>query len=214
MSAELASIRSFTVNFVPHFNETAEFVTGTATFSQVDGKTATEITLKLAGFKPDSKHSWHIHQDKVDPSDVNDCAASGPHFNPLKATHGAPENDETKRHIGDLGNFKADADGKVDFKMTDKFVSFFGPNSVEDLWVVVHAKEDDYGLGGNEGSIMHGNAGRRMACGAIKVGGSTSAPPAENRGSEEDCDDFEEDSILSSASGAGYFVAFLTAMLI
>jgi Cu-Zn family superoxide dismutase len=221
MAVNISNLRSFHVNFVPHFNETSEFVTGTAQFSQADEKTPIEIMLKLTGFKPDSTHSWHIHQNKVPAGAVNDCGASGGHFNPLKATHGAPENDKTKRHFGDLGNFKADAHGKVDLKVTDKLVTLFGPNSVEDLWVVVHAKADDLGLGGNAGSTIHGNAGRRMTCGAIKVA-DTSAPghesaggaPAENLGSEEDCNDFEEGSILSSAVGTGYFLAFLTAMLI
>lgn len=36
---------------------------------------------------------------------------TGPHFNPKKLTHGAPE-DEI-RHAGDLGNIVATADGKI-----------------------------------------------------------------------------------------------------
>lgn len=34
---------------------------------------------------------------------------------------------------------------------------------------MVHAKVDDFGLGGDEGSTKTGNAGARVACGVIDL---------------------------------------------
>ena len=35
--------------------------------------------------------------------------------------------------------------------------------------IVVHAGEDDLGLGGDDGSLRTGNAGARRACGVVTV---------------------------------------------
>jgi Cu/Zn superoxide dismutase len=48
--------------------------------------------------------------------------------NPHGKTHGAPE-DET-RHVGDLGNFKTDAQGNGQGSKTDKLIKLIGPHSV------------------------------------------------------------------------------------
>lgn len=48
--------------------------------------------------------------------------------NPHGKTHGAPS-DET-RHVGDLGNFKTDAQGNGTGSVTDKLIKLIGPESV------------------------------------------------------------------------------------
>ena len=48
--------------------------------------------------------------------------------NPHSKTHGAPS-DET-RHVGDLGNFKTDAQGNGKGSVTDKLIKLIGPESV------------------------------------------------------------------------------------
>lgn len=112
---------------------------------------------------------WHIHGTPV-PSGLVNCTKAGGHFNPLNATHGAPANDATKRHIGDLGNFQTDAQGNVKLDLSDKLVSLFGRNNVTGLAVVIHEKADDLGLGNNTASTQNGNAGARLACGNIMAG--------------------------------------------
>jgi len=48
--------------------------------------------------------------------------------NPHGKTHGAPT-DEI-RHVGDLGNFKTDAQGNGTGSTTDKLIKLIGPESV------------------------------------------------------------------------------------
>ncbi|KAG7035977.1 Superoxide dismutase [Cu-Zn], chloroplastic, partial [Cucurbita argyrosperma subsp. argyrosperma] len=89
----------------------------------------------------------------------------GPHFNPNKLTHGAPE-DEI-RHAGDLGNIVAKADGVAEATIVDNQIPLSGPNSVVGRAFVVHELEDDLGKGGHELSSTTGNAGGRLACGVV-----------------------------------------------
>jgi Cu-Zn family superoxide dismutase len=98
---------------------------------------------------------------------TNGCISSGGHFNPLGATHGAP--DATIRHVGDLGNVVAAADGTVKATITDAHVKLIGPLSVIGRTVVLHADEDDLGLTTHEQSKTTGNAGARVACGVIGI---------------------------------------------
>lgn len=79
-------------------------------------------------------------------------------------THGAP--DASVRHFGDLGNFEANEYGVGQVAITDNLVSLVGPadRSVLGRAIVIHADEDDLGLGGDEGSLATGNAGARVGC--------------------------------------------------
>ena len=90
-----------------------------------------------------------------------------PPVNPHNKTHGAPSDSE--RHVGDLGNFKTDAQGNAEGTVSDKFIKLIGPESVLGRTVVVHAGTDDLGKGENEESKKTGNAGARPACGVIGI---------------------------------------------
>lgn len=67
----------------------------------------------------------HVHQFG---DNTNGCTSAGPHFNPHGKTHGAPT-DEV-RHVGDLGNFKTDAQGNGVGSVEDKYIKLIGPESV------------------------------------------------------------------------------------
>lgn len=86
--------------------------------------------------------------------------SAGPHFNPNSKDHGAP--DAAVRHVGDLGNVVADASGVAKVNITDKQISLVGDNSVLGRTLVVHADQDDLGVGGHELSKTTGNAGARL----------------------------------------------------
>ncbi|KAI8069937.1 superoxide-dismutase [Gongronella butleri] len=138
-------------------------VTGTVTFTQESENAPTLVEASLEGLKA-GKHGFHVHEFG---DNTNGCISAGAHFNPFGKTHGAPE-DET-RHVGDLGNVTADADGKATLKVTDSQVKLIGVHSVIGRTIVVHADEDDLGKTAHELSKTTGNAGDRLACGVIGV---------------------------------------------
>ena len=130
------------------------------------------IEIRIHGLIPGSIHGLHIHEKQV-PGNIqganNNCTAAGGHWNPLNGTHGAPTNDSQKRHMGDLGNFKADDKGSIIANFTDSLLSFYGEYALKDRAhsFVVHEKQDDLGLGNNTDSLKTGNAGSRLGCGNI-----------------------------------------------
>lgn len=119
------------------------------------------VSGEITGLAP-GKHGFHIHEFG---DNTNGCTSAGPHFNPNKKEHGAPNADI--RHVGDLGNVEADANGVAKINITDSLISLNGSNSILGRTVVVHADVDDLGLGGHELSKTTGNAGARLGCGVI-----------------------------------------------
>ena len=104
-------------------------------------------------------HGFHIHE-------FGDCSApdftsAGSHFNPMSQPHAGPKADA--RHVGDLGNVTAGADGVATIDHTDTQVAFAGHHGVIGRAVVVHAKADDLK------TQPTGDAGGRLGCGVIGV---------------------------------------------
>jgi Cu-Zn family superoxide dismutase len=75
--------------------------------------------------------------------------------------HGA--RDAQQRHVGDLGNLKADPYGMARLDITDDKLSLDGPNSIIGKAVIIHEKADDFQ------TQPTGNAGGRIACGVIEA---------------------------------------------
>ncbi len=71
------------------------------------------------------------------------------------------------RHVGDMGNVVSDGESTTKFEILDPNISLYGQYSVVGRAIVVHADEDDLGLGGHEDSLTTGHAGGRVACGVI-----------------------------------------------
>jgi len=76
---------------------------------------------------------------------TNGCVSAGPHFNPHGKNHGGPKDEN--RHVGDLGNVTANAEGNVEVEFEDHQLSLAGPNSILGRTIVVHADQDDLGKG-------------------------------------------------------------------
>lgn len=98
----------------------------------------------------------HIHQF----GDLSQgCDSTGGHYNPYSVHH--------PNHPGDFGNF-VPLQGKINALIESK-ATLFGGTSAIGRAVVVHEKIDDLGLGGDAGSLLHGNAGRRLGCCIIGI---------------------------------------------
>uniref|UniRef100_A7UL77 Superoxide dismutase [Cu-Zn] n=1 Tax=Macrobrachium rosenbergii TaxID=79674 RepID=A7UL77_MACRS len=133
-------------------------VAGTIVFHHMRGSTTIHIEGNVTGLTP-VLHGFHIHTYGVV---GGDCGAAAAHYNPDGFVHGGP--DAEIRHVGDLGNIESDEEGIAHVGIHDEIVSLYGDRAVVGRSVVVHAKEDDLGLGGDEGSLTTGNAGARLAC--------------------------------------------------
>ena len=101
---------------------------------------------------------------------IEGCKTAGPHFNPHGVVHGGP--DTEVRHVGDLGNVEANADGVANLDYEDRMVMLHGEETVIGRSCVCHGKTDDLGKGGDEESTKTGNAGARVACGVIGLSGA------------------------------------------
>jgi superoxide dismutase, Cu-Zn family len=121
------------------------------------------IDVDLSGLKPNHNHGFHIHEA----GDLSEkCKSMCAHFNPYNKTHGAPGIKE--RHVGDLGNIHADSRGVCRNFFYDDLIKLRGTKAnIMGRGLVIHADEDDCGLGGDEESLKTGNAGKRIACAVI-----------------------------------------------
>src|SRR5690606_21321031 len=86
-------------------------VSGTVTFTPAEG--GVQVTYALDGLTP-GRHGFHVHEngDCGPGPDGAPGGAAGEHFAPLGSPHGAPADSVGQRHVGDLGNVEAGADGR------------------------------------------------------------------------------------------------------
>jgi len=127
---------------------------GRVTFTQTEH--GIQVKGEISGLTP-GEHGFHVHEFGVWSPDGK---AAGGHFDPTAQKHGKRE--AAKRHIGDLGNIKANENGNAVIDFVDPHLTFHGPHSIIGRGLVVHEKPDDYGQ-------PTGNAGGRVAVGVIGV---------------------------------------------
>ena len=95
------------------------------------------VHAEISGLAP-GDHGFHIHEFGVW---SEDGMAAGGHFNPTHQKHAGI--DTPKRHIGDLGNITANANGNATLDLDDPSLMFRGPTSIIGRGLVVHEKADD-----------------------------------------------------------------------
>lgn len=131
-------------------------VRGAVVFTKVED--GIKIVADLEGLSP-GLHGFHVHEH-------GDCSgkgaeSTGAHYNPTGQKHGGP--DSAERHVGDLGNIEANAQGHAHLERVDSIIQLDGPHSIIGRALVVHAGEDDYT------TQPSGNAGDKIGCGAIEA---------------------------------------------
>lgn len=153
-------------------------VAGTVSFTQEP--TGVRVVGNFSGLTPSAKHGFHVHENGD--CSAPDASSAGGHFNPAGHPHGDQSAAAGARHVGDLGNLTADAQGNATIDLTDAMLMLHGANQIVGKAVVVHAKADDFGQ-------PAGNAGGRIACGLITSAvGTAGAPltPADHQHTGED----------------------------
>ncbi|ETN83381.1 copper/zinc superoxide dismutase, partial [Necator americanus] len=134
---------------------------GVVHFTQRNG--VLMIRGRVRGLSP-GLHGTHVHES----GDLgNGCLAAGAHFNPTNMVHGGPT--DAIRHVGDLGNIAAGADGVSDIDITDRVLQLTGSNGAVGRAFVIHSDVDDLGRGGAPTSNTTGNSGSRVACGVVRL---------------------------------------------
>ncbi|KAK2860537.1 hypothetical protein Q7C36_004703 [Tachysurus vachellii] len=126
---------------------------GQVLFKQIFPGGKLEVLVNAHGLSTDDeqKRAIHIHQY----GDLSQgCITAGPHYNPLGVNHPS--------HPGDFGNYVA-INGTIRQHLNMEGATLFGGQSILGRAIVIHEKEDDFGLGSNEESKRSGNAGRRIA---------------------------------------------------
>uniref|UniRef100_A0A147BME9 superoxide dismutase n=1 Tax=Ixodes ricinus TaxID=34613 RepID=A0A147BME9_IXORI len=136
-------------------------VRGRVEFIKENPYVQVQVLGNVTGLSP-GHHGFHVHRF----GDLSaGCPSAGPHFNPGNTVHGAPEDDY--RHVGDLGNIEADANGIAVFNFYDRLLEFEGGHGIIGRAVVVHERQDDLGRTTHPESRSTGNAGGRLTCGVI-----------------------------------------------
>lgn len=136
-----------------------EQVNGTVTFTQQDNGVLIDATVYGL---TEGSHGFHVHE--FGDVDCGDGTCTGGHFNPTGSDHGGP--DDEVRHVGDLGNIEADANGVGRYVRVDTMISLDmgSPNCIIGRAIIVHADADDLV------SQPTGAAGARVAAGVIGIG--------------------------------------------
>lgn len=129
-------------------------IRGKVSFQKVDD--GVRVVADIDGLTP-GEHGFHVHEFG---ECAKDGASAGAHFNPKPSKHGSP--DSTERHVGDLGNLVADANGHAHYERVDKLIKLQGKNSVIGRSVIIHADKDDFV------TQPAGASGKRIGCGTIQ----------------------------------------------
>ena len=109
---------------------------------------------------PPGKHGFHIHTAGDLRGEGCQGACAHYHVGP-PTSHGDAPPSKRQRHTGDLGNIEMPPTGDLVCSWTLR------GTRVSDLWgrsMIVHADEDDLGLGPHEDSKTTGHSGARIAC--------------------------------------------------
>lgn len=136
-------------------------IKGHITFTELKSRMKIDIDVHDL---PPGKRGFHIHNKG---NLLEGCTSLCSHFNPTNKKHG--KLNSVNSHAGDLGNITIEEDGTLKNTIYSRFLRNSGKFNIIGRSVVIHEKEDDLGCGGNNESLITGNAGARIACGIIGI---------------------------------------------
>lgn len=136
-------------------------VTGELIFTQFYPNGPVTIEGNITGLAA-GLHGIHVHQAGAI---KDDCKSIGPHFHGYYGRHGGPR--DPVRHVGDLGNIKAEEGATLELRIVDHLISLTGPRSIFGRSLGISKGEDDYGRSSTEESALSGTSGATIACGVI-----------------------------------------------
>jgi len=135
---------------------------GTVYIEEQEAGKGVVVNVSLSGTN-DGLHGFHVHKTG---NLRSNCLAAGGHFNPYDKTHGGPT--ALERHVGDLGNVNF-IGGFANYAWNDMQATLRGKTSIIGRSIVIHAKQDDFGLTDHPDSKTSGAAGPRIACCTIAI---------------------------------------------
>lgn len=137
-------------------------VSGTARFAYDDENDEVYVEGQVEGLSP-GEHGFHVHENgSCEMQDGTPAGAAGGHYNPDDTPHGAPDDPQEERHVGDFGNIQANDEGVAEFSFSyDRDATDL--DSFEGLGLVVHGGRDDLT------SQPSGAAGPRVGCAVIQT---------------------------------------------
>lgn len=153
LAADASMVKSAVAVLVPGGDS---HVKGTVHFTREND--GVRVQASIDGLSP-GQHGFHVHE--FGDLSKSDLTSAGGHFNPEHHHHAG--RDATERHVGDLGNLEADANGHAEVDFVDKQLKLDGPHSIVGRSVIVHGKADDLK------SQPAGDAGPRVAGGVIGI---------------------------------------------
>lgn len=148
----------------PILNATAQLsaknnsgISGAVAFAETNGKVS--MSVNIIGLEP-GNHAIHIHA--IGDCSADDGSSAGGHWNPTNVDHG--KWGSSSFHIGDIGNLKADSDGRATLtRDTDLWCIGCDDESknIVGKAIIIHEGPDDFT------SQPSGAAGDRIGCGQI-----------------------------------------------
>ena len=133
------------------------------------GKRKVQINVSATDLKP-GLHGFHIHQS----GDLSKkCDSLCSHYNPTNSYHGDrydKNHSRKSRHVGDLGNIKANSKGVVNETFIQNRIDIY---DIIGRSMIIHEDKDDLGKGDNDESLKTGNSGKRVLCGVLGISEDT-----------------------------------------
>lgn len=135
---------------------------GFAYFEEVEG--GLRVVVDVRGLEP-GRRGIHVHEHGscAPGPDGEPAGAAGGHFAPLGSPHGAPDDPEGQRHVGDFGNLEVADDGTARLTFVDEVATLTDQTGIVGRALVIHAEQDDLE------TQPTGDAGARVACGIIEA---------------------------------------------